>query len=190
MKSGLRILGIDDGPFNKDSDKTTVLVGVLMRLNSYVEGISIETINVDGTDATQKILSMASGRFMEEIDFIMSNGVTFGGFNIMDVNSIHETTGIPVISITRKEPDLDSMFSALKLHFPDYKERTEILKKNSVNKIEYEGKTLYINCSGININDAAHLIKKTTIMGNIPEPVRMAHLIATAIINGESHGKT
>lgn len=190
MKNGLRVLGLDDGPFNRDSSNTTVLVGVLMRLNSYIEGISVETINIDGMDVTQKILSMASGRFVQEIDFIMSNGVTFGGFNIMDAGLISETTGIPVISITRKQPDLESMFSALKLHFPDYMERIKILKSNAVNKIEYDKKTLYINCSGISIRDAISLIRKTTIMGNIPEPVRMAHLIATAIINGESHGKT
>ena len=41
MKSGLRILGLDDGPFKRDSDTKTVLVGVLMRVNSYVEGISV-----------------------------------------------------------------------------------------------------------------------------------------------------
>ena len=85
---------------------------------------------------------------------------------------------------------MDSMFSALELHFSDYAERIEILKKTSVNEIGYDGKKLYINCSGISQNEAIYLIKKTTVMGNIPEPIRMAHLIATAIINGESHGKT
>ncbi|MEM4834886.1 MAG: DUF99 family protein [Ferroplasma sp.] len=190
MKSGLRILGLDDGPFKRDSDTKTVLVGVLMRVNSYVEGISVRNITVDGIDSTETILSMVYGRFREDIDFIMSNGITFAGFNIMDISTINQATGIPIISITRKKPDMDSMFSALELHFSDYAERIEILKKTSVNEIGYDGKKLYINCSGISQNEAIYLIKKTTVMGNIPEPIRIAHLIATAIINGESHGKT
>jgi endonuclease V-like protein UPF0215 family len=190
MKTGLRILGLDDGPFNRNSDTKTVMVGVLMRLNSYIEGISINNITIDGTDSTETILSMLNGRFRNNINFIMSNGITFAGFNIMDISLINEITGTPIISITRRKPDIDSMISALKLHFPDYKERVELIKNTSVNKIEYDGKTLYINCSGTSIENALYLIKKTTIMGNIPEPVRMAHLIATAIIHGESYGKT
>lgn len=190
MKSGLRVLGLDDGPFNRNSDTKTVMVGVLMRLNSYVEGISTGTIKVDGMDSTETIISMLNGRFSKDIDFIMSNGITFGGFNIMDIRMINRLTGIPIISITRKKPDMDSMFSALKLHFSDYMQRIELLKNSSINKIEYSGKALYVNCCGISVNDALYLIKKTTIMGNIPEPVRMAHLIATAIVSGESYGKT
>ncbi len=190
MKNGLRILGLDDGPFNRNSDTKTVMVGVLMRLNSYVEGISIGTITVDGTDATETIQSMLNGRFRNNINFIMSNGITFGGFNIMDIAMLNHATGIPIISITRKKPDIDSMFSALKLHFPDYIEKIKLIKQTSVNKIEYDRKILYINCSGISVDDALYVVKKTTIMGNMPEPVRMAHLIATAMVRGESYGKT
>ena len=58
-----------------------------------------------------------------------------------------------------------------------------------MDEIKYWDKTLYINRAGISLNDAVALIKKTTYTGNIPEPVRMAHLIATAIKNKESHGR-
>ena len=189
MKSGLRVLGLDDGPFQKFRDATTVIVGVIMRLDSYVEGISVRDIKVDGMDCTETVMSMIKGRFKDDIDFIMSNGITFAGFNILDITEINEATGIPVIAITRKKPSMESIFSALSLHFKDGEERIKIIKKTSVDEINYGDKTLYINRAGISLNDAVALIKKTTYTGNIPEPVRMAHLIATAIKNKESHGR-
>ena len=119
----------------------------------------------------------------------MSNGITFAGFNILDITGINEATGIPVIAITRKKPSMESIFSALSLHFKDGEERIKIIKKTSVDEIKYPDKLLYINRAGISMNDAVMLIKKATHTGNIPEPVRMAHLIATAIKNKESHGR-
>ena len=189
MKSGLRVLGLDDGPFQKFRDATTVIVGVIMRLDSYVEGVSIRDITVDGMDCTETVMSMINGRFKDDIDFIMSNGITFAGFNILDITGINEKTGIPVIAITRKKPAMESIFSALSLHFKDAEQRIKIIKKTSVDEIKYWDKTLYINRAGTSLNDAVMLIKKATRTGNIPEPVRMAHLIATAIKNKESHGR-
>ena len=58
-----------------------------------------------------------------------------------------------------------------------------------MDEIKCGKRTLYINRAGISLNDAIMLINKTTYMGNIPEPVRMAHLVATAIKNKESHGR-
>ena len=62
MKRGLRILGIDDGPFKKGENYKTVLVGVLTKFNSYIEGITIRKIDIDGTDVNDQILSMFNGR--------------------------------------------------------------------------------------------------------------------------------
>ena len=189
MKSGLRVLGLDDGPFQKFIDANTVLVGIIMRLNFYVEGISVRGITVDGMDSTETVMSMLNSRFKDDIDFIMSNGITFAGFNILDITEINEKTGIPVIAITRKKPSIENIFNALSLHFKDAEQRIKTIKKTSVDEIKFVNRALYINRSGISLNDAVMLINKTTYMGNIPEPIRMAHLVATAIKNKESHGR-
>lgn len=189
MKNGLRILGIDDGPFSKNIDKKTILVGVLMKFDSYIEGITIKKIDIDGINVNENILSMFNGRFNKEINFIMTNGITFGGFNIMDISLINEKTNIPVISIVRKKPDLESIYNALKKHFDDYDYRINLINKSFPEKITINNNDLYINFKGINLFDVKNIIKKTIKMGNIPEPIRMAHIIATAIIKGESYGK-
>ena len=51
MKREIHILGIDDMPFSF-GDRDTDIVGVVMRGNSYVEGILRSTVTVDGMDAT------------------------------------------------------------------------------------------------------------------------------------------
>ncbi|KPV45846.1 MULTISPECIES: DUF99 family protein [Acidiplasma] len=189
MKKGIRILGIDDGPFKKNVDKETILTGVLIKPDGYIEGILLRTIAVDGTDVNEKILSMVNGRFLREINIIMTNGITFGGFNVMDIEKINNNTGIPVISIIRKKPDIDSIKSALEKHFIDHDYRFNIINKNLPVLVTVNGRNLYINHAGIDYDSAVLVIKKTLKMGNIPEPVRMAHLIATAIKTGESHGR-
>jgi endonuclease V-like protein UPF0215 family len=189
MKHGLRVLGLDDGPFKKFVDTKTVLVGVIMRMNYPVEGISVREITVDGMDSTETVMSMIHSRFRDDIDFVMSNGITFAGFNIFDIQEINWETGIPVIAVTRKKPSLENISSALSHHFKDGEERIKIITKIPVDEIRCGYRTLYINRAGIELNDAVTLIRNTASTGNIPEPVRLAHLIATAIINKESHGR-
>ncbi|MEM0140314.1 MAG: DUF99 family protein [Ferroplasma sp.] len=189
MKKGLRILGIDDGPFKKGVDRSTVLVGVLIKFNSYIEGISIDKVQVDGNDSGERIVSLASGRFRSEINFIMTDGITFGGFNIMDIEYVYERTGIPVISVARRRPDIGAMVMALKKHFDDYEARISIINKSNATEISSGGKNIYINYHGISLEEAKTVVKNSTVMGNMPEPVRIAHIIASAIINGESYGR-
>ncbi len=188
MKRGLRILGIDDGPFKKGENYKTVLVGVLTKFNSYIEGITIRKIDIDGTDVNDQILSMFNGRFNREINLIMTNGITFGGFNIMDISLIHDKTKIPVISVVRKKPNIASMENAIIKHFEDSEYRISIIKKSYPEEFLFSGKKLYVNYAGLDYTEVKGIIEKTTIMGNIPEPIRLAHIVATAIIKGESYG--
>jgi len=48
---------------------------------------------------------------------------------------------------------------------------------------------VYIQCAGIEAQHAARIVNLTATRSNIPEPLRVAHLIATGIVLGESRGK-
>jgi endonuclease V-like protein UPF0215 family len=48
---------------------------------------------------------------------------------------------------------------------------------------------IYVKCTGISIEEAKEIIKISTIRGVLPEPLRVAHIIASGIIRGESYGK-
>jgi hypothetical protein len=117
----------------------------------------------------------------------MLDGVTFGGFNVINIQKIYEETGIPVIVIMRKYPNFEKIQKALK-RFENWQERWQDIKDaGPVYKIENE-EDIYIQVNGIDIEDAEEIIRLSTTRSAIPEPVRVAHLIAAGVVTGESKG--
>lgn len=51
-----------------------------------------------------------------------------------------------------------------------------------------KNKNIYFQCYGITKEDASKIIKETSTMSLIPEPLRVAHLMATGFVLGESVG--
>jgi len=48
---------------------------------------------------------------------------------------------------------------------------------------------VYVQRAGLSLNQADHLLGATTLHGKIPEPLRVAHLIAGGVIAGISRGR-
>lgn len=190
MKRQVRVLGIDDAPFTFEDEEVEV-VGVLVRLPSYVEGIMVTKVTVDGRDATERLSEMIGGsRFREGLALILLDGAALGGFNVVDVEGLHERLSIPVATVTRKEPDLPSMERALKARFPDWKERLQLIQRSVLERVETPHKPLYVHALGMPMEDVRALLRRATVRGALPEPLRIAHLIATAIKVGESKGSS
>jgi endonuclease V-like protein UPF0215 family len=117
----------------------------------------------------------------------MLDGITFGGFNVINIQEIFKSTGIPVIVIMRKYPDFTKIKKALK-RFNDWEERWKDIKDaGEVYKIENK-EDIYIQINGIELEDAEEIIKLSTTRSAIPEPIRVAHLIAAGVVTGESKG--
>jgi uncharacterized protein len=189
MKKQIRILGIDDGPFTF-KDTKTVLIGTIMRGGSYLECILRKYISIDGTDATKICSEMiTTTRFYKQLKTIMIDGVTLGGFNVLDINQLYDITNIPIITITRDKPDLKKIKSALQKHIPNWQDRYLILKQGKLHKIITLHNPIYIKYIGLSLEEAKDIINLSTIRGVIPEPLRIAHLIASGISKGESYGK-
>ncbi|MDP8012157.1 MAG: DUF99 family protein [Thermoplasmata archaeon] len=188
MKNQIRAIGIDDSPF-KRYNKRTHIIGTIMRYANYIEGISIENIKVDGNDSTEKILKILKGKFNKQIKIIFLSGITFAGFNIVDIESIYDEMKIPVITVTRKNPNFEKIYSALKKYFDDYEKRYELMTKYKIYRMDFENYKIYSQFVGIDLKDAKNIIKKFTIRGNIPEPIRISHMVGSAIKFGCSKGK-
>lgn len=189
IKRQIRILGIDDGPFKFDEEKV-IIVGVVMRANGYLEGVLRREIEVDGRDSTERIMDMIENtRHRNQIRVIMLDGIALGGFNVVDIDGIYRRSEIPVITITREEPDFESMLKTLKRRFPDWEDRWRLIKDNTIYEIKTPHNPIYISCKGISPDEAKEIIRISTIRGAIPEPIRVAHMIASGIVRGESYGK-
>lgn len=189
MKEHIRILGVDDSPFSFE-DKTAEIVGALIRTPNYLEAVMKSEIDVDGWNSTERIMEMVkSSRYRENISAIFLDGIAVGGFNVLDIGSMSKTLGLPVASISRRRPDQESIRSALEKKFDDWEERLRLIEKNEVQRVETEHKPLYVQHVGIDLENLRDMIRKSTVRGALPEPLRVAHLIVTALKRGESYGR-
>lgn len=189
MKPHVRVLGIDDSPF-EFSDKKTLVVGVVMRLPTYVEGVMKTECEVDGEDANQALAEMVCrSRFRENLKLAMVDGIALGGFNVVDISFLYETTGVPFATVTRDPPDMEAIEKALRIHFDDWERRLEVIRRHPVLEFSTDHKPIFVTLAGIEEGEARSLIRGCTIRGALPEPIRVAHLIATAMARGESKGR-
>lgn len=185
MKSEARILGVDDSPFDKFRDKKTLVIGTFFRGGSSLDGVLTTSVDVDGSDATARIAAMVrKSRFYTQIRAIMLNGIAVGGFNIIDIQTLHRETKIPVVVVMRSLPEAGRMKETL--------ERLGMIEKAAV--VERAGEIrkiggIHVQLAGCGIERAGEFLKISCTRSNIPEPIRVAHLIAAGVKLGESKGK-
>ena len=127
IKPEIRIIGWDDSPFNFD-DKETFLVGVVCRGGTQVDGLMSVKIRVDGLDVTEKIIqSIKNSTHIYQLRLIMLDGITFGGFNIADINEIRKETGLPVLVVIRDMPKMEAIRKSLERLDDNKKDEKRIL---------------------------------------------------------------
>jgi endonuclease V-like protein UPF0215 family len=189
IKEEVRILGLDDGPFSR-GDREVVVVGVVFRGGSFLDGVLSTKVEVDGLDATDKIIGLVNGTKFRDLRVVMIDGLGFGGFNLVDIGRFYNETKLPIIVVVRDKPDFDEIKSALE-NLPYKEERWRLIEKASeVMSVETKpGKKIHMQFSGIKEEDAREIVKLSATRSLIPEPIRVAHLIAQGIVLGESKGK-
>ena len=184
VKEEIRILGVDDGSFSRSQSKT-LLVGSVFRGGSWMDGLMSSEISVDGRDATDKLIDMIKSSKYEDIRVIMLHGVTVAGFNIFDVKELFEETGLPVIVFIESRPEMRKIKKALK-NLEDWEKRLKVMKKTGEVNEMVLNKKVYFQVCGISKKDAERIIEISSTRGDIPEPLRISHIIATGITEGES----
>ncbi len=188
IKKEIRILGVDDGPFTPHGKEKVLIIGTIFRAGIWLDGVLSTHITNDGDDVTDKLVGMVNrSRHREQIGVIMLDGITFGGFNVVDIQQIFHKTEIPVIVIMRKQPDLLKIKNALQ-NFPNWGKKWKLIQKaGKIQKI-HNKEPIYIQTSGISWEDAEEIVKLATTRSAIPEPIRVAHIIASGVITGDSRG--
>jgi len=189
IKDEVRVLGVDDGPF-KRGDADVLVVGVVFRGGNWMDGVLSMRVAVDGLDATDKLVSLVKGCRFKDLRVVMLDGIAFGGFNVVDINRLYSETKLPVIVVTRDKPDFKEIKAALK-NLPDSEVRWGYMRDAGEPKpVEVkDGKLVYIQTAGIKFTDAEAIVKLSATRSLIPEPIRVAHLIAQGVVSGESKGK-
>ncbi len=190
IKEEVRVIGIDDGFFKKGYDKEVIIVGVIFRGYKQIDGVLSNKITVDGFDVSEKIVEMIKrSTHYNQLRYIMTNGVSFGGFNLIDFKYIYEELKLPIISVVRKKPDIKKFLEVSK-KLDNYEKRIKIIENYpEIKSCNTKFGIAFFQCYGIDPDYACNLIKLLARYSRIPEPVRVAHLIAMGVTLGYSHGK-
>ena len=138
-------------------------------------------ITVDGLDATEKLVSMLR---RWSFDVVMLAGVSFAGFNLVDPTVVFEEFKKPVVVISRTKPNNISVKNALYQHFEDWRIRWAIFEKlGPIYEVVSRPNEppLYGEVTGAELGWVTRLIRSMSICSRVPEPLRVARLVARGL---------
>ena len=185
LRKEVRVIGIDDGPFFKFRHGTVIVIGTVYRGGQYMDGVVATSAKVDGDDSTRNIARMINrSKFKSQLRCILLKGIAVGGFNIIDLPKLSRLTKLPVIAVTRQNPDIPNIIKTLVNLGMSKKVKliTQLPQPIKIGKV-------YVQPLNIPLDRVKEFLKVTTLHSYIPEPLRIAHIIAAGVVKGESRGR-
>jgi endonuclease V-like protein UPF0215 family len=114
----------------------------------------------------------------------MLSGISFAGFNVIDIAELAQSTRKPVIAITGSRPDNAAVRRALRKHFIDWQERWRMVKNAGrlyAFKPLPQEPSLYFEVKGASPSFAKKAIDSTATISRLPEPIRVAGILARGL---------
>lgn len=158
------------------------LLSVVCSLTRF-EGMLWGHIQTDGWDSTEQLAQMLlSSKFHSQLHLVLLDGIGMGGLNLIDLPLLAQQIQLPCVAVMRKFPNLEKMKAAISL-LPHSEKRLQILAKAGEIYIQ---PPFYFQVSGLSAEVTVRVLQRLTDRGNVPEALRLAHLITSAVVNGES----
>ncbi len=180
------VVGFDDAPFHKHYSGNVKVVGAVFA-RTRLDGVLIGRVRKDGVNATRELVRLVSGcKYAGHVQLVMLQGIALAGFNVVDVRELSRQLGLPVLVVARYAPDLAAVRTALLEHVPKGERKWNLIDR--LGPMEpLQG--VFVQRVGLSTEDAHDVLTRFAINGRIPEPLRIAHLIAGAIGTGQSRGR-
>lgn len=180
------LVGFDDAPFPRSSRSRVDVVGAIFA-GSRFDGVLTGSVERDGDDATDRLAQLlGQSRFFEHVQAILLQGISFGGFNVVDIHRLQREAGRPVLVVVRRPPDLNSIRRALLEKVPGGADKWKLIEKAGPPE---PAAGLYIQRAGLSPAEAEQVLRRFALHGRLPEPLRVAHLVAGALTGGSSRGR-
>jgi endonuclease V-like protein UPF0215 family len=181
------VLGVDDGPFEKHQPGARApIVGVMMEGHDLVEAIAVTDFPVDGEDVTAFLADwIRARRFSPALHGVLFGGITLAGLAVLDVNALARELETPVVVVNRKGRSDAPLRGALEK--AGFAARAALLESAPPSFALPGG--IHASVAGGDAALAAELIARTRAKSDLPEPLRLAHLFAHALVRGESRGR-
>lgn len=181
----VRVIGFDDAPFAHRKRQPVNVAGVVCS-NTRFEGMLWGEVEQDGLDSTAVLTRLLlESKFVEQLHLVLLDGIALGGFNIIDLPALSAGVELPCVAVMRKRPDLDAIDRALK-NLPDYGIRKALLDKaGEIHQID----GFVFQVCGATPDVVAEILTKLTDNGDVPEALRLAHIIGSAVMTGQSSSR-
>ncbi|HRP96216.1 MAG TPA: DUF99 family protein [Rhodocyclaceae bacterium] len=180
------VIGFDDAPFDRTHRGDVVVVGAVFA-GSRLDGVLSGRVRRDGANATRVLAGLVRGsRFYPQLHAVLLQGITLAGFNVVDVHGLHAELGVPVLVVSRRRPDMAAIRRALLEHVRGGARKWRLIE--AAGPVQPIG-ALYVQCAGMDLHDAQRLIDALCPHSRVPEPLRVAHIIAGGLTRGESRGR-
>jgi endonuclease V-like protein UPF0215 family len=179
------VVGFDDAPFVRTHRGDVLLVGAVCS-RTRLDGVLSGRVRRDGANSTERMIELVTGaQFKSHVRAVLLQGIAVAGFNVVDVHALHEGLGVPVLVVARRLPDLAAMRRALVARPGGARKWRLIERAGPMEPLE----GVYVQRVGLTAAEARALMVATTLHGNLPEPLRLAHLIAGGVTTGASRGR-
>lgn len=185
MRRLTNVVGFDDAPFSHDHRGDVLLVGVVCA-RTRLDGVISGRVRRDGANATRVMIEqLRASHFVGHARAVLLQGIAVAGFNVVDVHALSAALALPVLVVMRRRPDLAAIEEAIR-RVPGGARKWALIQ--AAGPIEPLGKVL-VQRVGLSREEAAELLSATTLHGHLPEPLRLAHLIAGGVTTGKSRGR-
>jgi hypothetical protein len=178
----IRAVGFDDAPFARRRRGAVGLAGVVCAGTRF-EGLVWGCVRQDGWDATDAVVRLlAAGKFLPQLHAVLLDGVAFGGLNVVDLEALASRLARPCIAVMRRAPDLAAVARAVR-RLPRPERRLDLLRR--AGPVHRQGGFVF-QVRGAEPEPTARALARLTDRGAVPEALRLAHLVASAVRTGES----
>lgn len=158
----------------------------MMEGADLVESVAVTDFPVDGADVTAFLADWVRGlRVAEALQGVTLGGITIAGLAVVDVAALADALAAPVVVVNRRDPRGHRLADALAAAGLD--ERMEIVERTPQAASGPRGS--WLAWAGADRERACRLVEATLGKADVPEPLRIAHLIGRAIVDGQSRGR-
>jgi uncharacterized protein len=179
------VVGFDDAPFAREHRGDVMLIGAVCS-RTRLDGVLTGRVRRDGANATRRMLELVhDSQFHGHVRAVLLQGIAVAGFNVIDIHGLARELGVPVVVVARRPPNLPAIRRAL-MNCPGWRRKWRLIERAGPME---PCAGIYIQRAGIERAGAEALIRATILHGKLPEPLRVAHLIAGGITTGVSRGR-
>jgi endonuclease V-like protein UPF0215 family len=180
------VIGVDDAPFARDH-RGRVLVVLVAYSGLRLEGVLSTHVRRDGADATRALAErIGTSRFAAHTRLVMLQGIALAGFNVVDIHALAAALGVPVLVVARRPPRLDAIRAALLSNVKGGARKWALVEKAGPME---PAAGVMVQRAGLSLAEATGVIERFAVEGRIPEPLRVAHLVAGGVTTGQSRGR-